>query len=255
MAKSQQWYGTFFDDARSIFSIVSTKETNEQVRFAVKLLGLRKGKSFLDCPCGIGRISIPLAQRGIRVTGVDLTKSYLDELQAEARKRKLKIPTLHADMRKIPYKNQFDAAGNLWTSFGFFEDERQNLLAIKKAYDALKPGGKFLLHVINRDWILTYFTPTDWSELPGVILFEKRQFDYAKSVIRGVWRFFRDGKITEHHVDIRMYSYHEILGMFDKVGFVDIQGFGTIKGGPIDRHSRMMWVVGTKPKSVKRRKA
>jgi len=248
MPKQKNWYETLFTDLRPFFGQISRKGTNEQVRYIIKLLGLKKRMTFLDCPCGIGRISIPLAQKGIKVTGVDLTESYLDELQRETKRRKLRIPILHADMRRIPYKNQFDTAGNLWTSFGFFEQESQNVLAIRKMYQALKPGGKFLLHVINRDWIMTNYTSRGWMEMGGVITFESRKFDYATSINRCVWRFLKDGKLTEHHVGLRMYSYHEFIAMFRKVGFVDIQGFGNTKGGPIDRNSQMMWVVGTKPK-------
>jgi len=251
MPKRLPWYETLFRDFRPFFGVMSRKKTNEQVRFIIKLLGLKKGMSFLDCPCGIGRISIPLAQKGIKVSGVDITESYLDELQRETKRRKLRIPILHADMRRITYKNQFDTAGNLWTSFGFFEKDSQNVLAVRKMYQALKPGGKFLLHVINRDWIIAHYSSSDWMEHAGVISIESRKFDYATSINRGVWRFLKDGKITEHHVDLRMYSYHELIPMFRKVGFVDIQGFGNEKGGPIDRNCMMQWVVGTKPKRRK----
>ena len=55
---------------------------------------------------------------------------------------------------------------------------------LRKIYQALKPGGKFLLHVINRDWIVTYFESHGWMEMGGVITFESRKFDYATSTNR-----------------------------------------------------------------------
>jgi hypothetical protein len=84
-----------------------------------------------------------------------------------------------------------------------------------------------------------------------VITFESRVFDYATSTNRCHWRFLKNGKISEHHVELRMFAYHEILAMFRKAGFVDLQGFGNEKGEPIDRKNMMMWVVGTKPKRRK----
>jgi SAM-dependent methyltransferase len=248
MSQVKPWFHSFFADFRPLFGIVSPRTTNEQAKYIIKKLGLKRGMKFLDCPCGVGRISIPMAQRGIKVTGVDLTKEYLTEVQHQARKLRLRIDTLHADMRKIPYRNQFDAVANLWTSFGYFEREQDNVLVVKQAFKALKPGGKFLLHVINRDFIIAHYTDTDWFEHAGVISLESRKFDFATSINRGVWRFLKDGKLSTHNVGIRMYSYHELVAMFQKIGFVDIQGSGTINNTPIDLSCRMMWVVGTKPR-------
>lgn len=250
MVRKQQWDPTFWADLRPFFAQVSEKQTNAQARFIIKLLGLKKGMTFLDCPCGIGRISLPLARHGIKVTGLDITERYLEEFQQKAERRRLKVEIHHADMRDVSFKNRFDAAGNLWTSFGYFEQDSQNFLVIKNLYQALKPGGKFILHVINRDWIIAHYSDSDWMERGGVISFESRKFDYATSINRGVWRFLRNGKLTSYEINLRMYSFHELLAMFRKAGFVDIQGFGNTEGAPIDRKNMMMWVVGTKPKRM-----
>jgi SAM-dependent methyltransferase len=189
-----------------------------------------------------------MAKKGIKVVGTDLCQEYLDELDAKAKRAGLRIQTIHADMRKIEFKNRFDAAGNLWTSFGYFESERDNLLLLKKLYRALKPGGRFCLHVINRDWIIAHYSDTDWQDLQGMLYTEKRKFDFTTSINRGVWTFYKDGKSTSHHVDIRMYSYHELIAMFKQVGFVDIEGFSSADDAPITQHTMMIWVFGVKPR-------
>jgi len=153
-----------------------------------------------------------------------------------------------ADMRRINYKNEFDAVANLWTSYGYFEKESDNLLIVKKMYRALKPGGKFMLHVINRDWIITNYSPSDWFQAGNIRVLEKRKFDYATSINHSVWHFLKDGEETSHQVKLRMYSYHELITMFKSVGFVDIQGYGSTKDEPISRDSMMMFIIGTKPK-------
>jgi 2-polyprenyl-3-methyl-5-hydroxy-6-metoxy-1,4-benzoquinol methylase len=248
MSPSNPWYAELFRHLRPYFDFISQKTTNDQVRYLHSKLRLKPGMSFLDCPCGIGRISIPMAKAGINVTGVDLNQEYLDELTVKAARAKLNIPTIRSDMRRIDFKSKFDAAGNLWTSFGYFEEDRENLLVLKKLYTALKPGGRFCLHVINRDWILSHYTNTDWQERGGVLFTESRTFDYAKSINRGVWTVREPGKTTRHEIGIRMYSYHELIAMFQRVGFVDIDGFGSTKDEPISRNTMMMWVFGTKPK-------
>jgi ubiquinone/menaquinone biosynthesis C-methylase UbiE len=245
--KESGWWHDFYTAFRPFFGLISQKETNEQVRFIIKKLDLKPGRSFLDCPCGIGRISMPMARKGIKVTGADVMRSYLDEISKKSDRRKLKINLLHSDMRRINFDSKFDAAGNLWTSFGFFEKESDNRLVVKKMYQALKPGGKFMLHVINRDWIMANFRPRDWYEAGGVKSMEERYIDYRTSVNHGLWHFIKDGEEKTIESPIRLYSLHELIAIFKSTGFVNIESYGSIKDEPVTRHSRMIYVIGTKP--------
>ena len=248
MKKDKGWWDEFFPAARPVFGFVPQKMTNAQVRFIVKKMNLKPGSKFLDCPCGIGRIALPLAKAGIKVTGVDITESYLTELSGKAKKRGFKIDLHHGDMRRIKFNSEFDAGGNLWTSFGYFEKESDNLLALKKMYKALKPGGKFLLHVINRDWIIANFSANGWCDAGKTRILEQRGFDYARSISTSTWTLIRDGQESIHDTAIRMYSYHELIAMFERIGFVDIEGYGSVKEEPISRDHRMMFIFGSRPR-------
>jgi cyclopropane fatty-acyl-phospholipid synthase-like methyltransferase len=246
--KDSGWWDDFFPEFRPFFGLASRKATNAHVRYVIEKLNLKPGKKFLDCPCGIGTVGMPMAKKGIKVTGVDITQSYLDEFETKARQRSLKVDLYREDMRRIDFNSEFDAAGNLGTSFGYFEKESDNSLTIKKIYQALKPGGKFLLHVINRDWIMAHYQSHDWQEIAGVKSISKRYFDYSTSINHGTWYFIRDGKEKVFKVSLRMYSYHELIALFKKVGFVDIEGFGSTNNEPISREHIMMYVSGIKPK-------
>lgn len=246
--KENNWWDNFFPNFRPIFSIKPAKETNAEVRFIIKKLNLKKGSTFLDCPCGIGRTAIPMAKQGIKVTGVDITTSYLAELEEKVDRYKYPIKLFHDDMRKINFENEFNAAGNLWTSFGYFEKESDNLLVLKKIYKALKPGGKFIIQLINRDWIIKNFDPDGWTQYDGFKILEKREFDYRTSIHTAVWTYIKDGVEKSYETKLRIYSYHEMVAMFEKVGFIDIEGYGNIKEDPITCDSRDMFVIGNKPK-------
>jgi len=185
---SDAWWLDFFPDFRPVFNIVDRRTTDAQVRYLIRKLKLRRAQSFLDCPCGIGRISLPLAARGIRVTGVDITQTYLNEVAEHAARRRLPIKLLRSDMREIPFRGEFDAAGNLWTSFGYFPSEADDQKVLERMHCALRPGGRFVLHVINRDWIMAHFQARDWFVAGGMRVLEERRFDYAASQIHSVWR-------------------------------------------------------------------
>ncbi len=248
MKKDSGWWDEFFPAIRPLFSRIPQKQSNAESRFIIKKLGLRPGRRFLDCPCGIGRISIPLAKAGVRVTGVDITKSYLDELAARAKRMKLKIEIEHGDMRRINYDRKFHAAGNLWTSFGYFKKESDNLLVLKKMFKALRPGGRFMLHLINRDWIIANFNPSDWCTAGDIKILESRVFDYKTSVSDGTWTLIKNGEEKTFDVAIRVYSCHELLAMFESVGFVDLEACSTINEDPVSRDKRMMYIIGTRTK-------
>jgi ubiquinone/menaquinone biosynthesis C-methylase UbiE len=246
-AKGSAWWQNF-DDFRPLFDTLDPRDNRDQARYVVKKLNLKRGSRFLDCPCGIGRIALPMAKRGIRVTGVDITTSYLEELKRKAEHLKLKIELHHLDMRRIDFKNQFDAAGNLGSSLGYSDKESDDLIVIRRIYRALKPGGKFMLNLTNRDWILTNFTSRDWCQAGNVKILQERNFDYRTSKIIANWHFLRDGVESSYQVIVRTYAYHELVRILEMTGFVDIQGFGTTKDDPISRDHRMMFIIGTKPK-------
>ncbi len=108
---------------------------------------------------------------------------------------------------------------------------------------------KLKQHLINRDWIMANYASREWLECKGTRVLLKNGFDYEKSISRGDWHIIKDGHETVHSTDIRMYSLHELINMFSRVGFTDIEAFGTTTDEPVDRSQRMMFIFGTRPKA------
>lgn len=248
MKKEKEWWRDFFEkDFRPFLNILSPRDTVFQVRYIIRKLGLKPGNRVLDCPCGFGRVSIPLAQSRLWVTAVDITRSYLEELQEIASKKKVNVETVLEDMRKMKFQNRIDAALNLGTSLGFFEDEKDNLMVLRRLYQALKPGGRIMLHLINRDWLIANFESRGWVKAGNSISIESREFDYANSRNRVEWCFLKNGSAHTYNISLRVYSYHELISILTQIGFVDISGTGSIKDEPIDRSRRWLWITGRKP--------
>lgn len=248
MKHRSDWWHEFFPSFRPVFERIPAKATNAIVRHLIKKLKLKPGMKFLDCPCGIGRIALPLARKGINITGVDFMQSYLEEFEKRAKRRKLKIRTVKADMRRINFKDEFHAAANIWTSFGYFDKVSDNMLVLKKMYKALKPGGRFLMLLLNRDYVVSNFMAKDWFTAGKTRVFTETEFDYRTSKMNGVWHFVEDGIEKKHEMTIRLYSYHELANMLESADFIDIEGYGSIKDESISKDSNGMLIMGAKPR-------
>jgi len=140
------WYERFFDGlyGRVLSSQFERAKSLEQARVIKRLLRVRRGQKVLDVPCGQGRITLPLARAGLAMTGVDLTRAYLTKAARLARRARLRVRFLQADMRAIAFENEFDAAFNWFGSFGYFSDA-DNRAFCRRVMAALKPGGRFLV--------------------------------------------------------------------------------------------------------------
>ena len=110
----------------------------------------------LDVPCGQGRLTIPLAEMGLTMTGVDQSALYLRRARRAARARGVDVRFARGDMRALDVEQQFDAVFNWFGSFGYFSDD-DNARVLRCILAALKQRGRFLLEGLNKSWLLANF--------------------------------------------------------------------------------------------------
>jgi SAM-dependent methyltransferase len=131
-------------------------------------------------------------------------------------------------MREMAYENQFDAAYCVLTSFGYF-DEETNLRVASSICRALKPGGRFLVDIINRDYIVSDLPSRVWWEGDGCVVLEEVDFDFHTSRVmirRSI--VFGDGRQVEHEISIRAYSLHELARILRRAGFQVLEVSGSL---------------------------
>src|SRR5204862_6427305 len=157
-------------------------QTLREVEFISDALRVGPGAEILDIACGYGRHAIELVQRGYNVTGLDLSLPLLIRAADEAQKRALSVNFVHADMRGMAFEREFDGAYCMLTSFGYF-DEESNAKVAEGIARALKPGGRFLLDVVNRDYIVGDLPARIWWEGDGCVVLEEVEFNFNTSRI------------------------------------------------------------------------
>src|SRR5579863_5613168 len=245
------WYVSFFgDDYLGIYRHTFTAERAErEVAFAAQKLGLTGGARVLDLCCGPGRHSALLAQRGYRVTGLDLSQPYLDLARRAAADHQTAIETVLADMREIPFDNHFDAVINMYSSFGYLESEIEDLKVLESISRSLRRGGRLLLDMLNREWAVTNYIQNDWhAETDGTLYVEHRALDLASSRMRV--RFVivapNGGRHDSIGHDIRLYTLTEMIRLLERVGFIGIEVFGGFDGERYGIETRRMVLCARK---------
>ncbi len=114
-------------------------------------LGIAKGAKVLDVACGKGRHAKTLHKLGFSVTGIDLSPNSINEA------RQCAPDDLHFDvwdMRKVYRPSNFDYVFNIFSSFGYFEKEEEDLEAVKAFAGNLKPNGTLVFDYVNTEWLV-----------------------------------------------------------------------------------------------------
>lgn len=218
--RRRQWWETLFSDEYLRTVVRPTAEqVARQVDFIQASLGVTKGTAVLDVGCGLGQQALEFARRGCLVVALDLALPMITRAAEDAQQEGLRINFLHKDIRDIGFEGTFDAVICVGTTFGFFDDEQNREVLVRLA-NALKPGGRLLLEVINRDHVLGGQPNLQWFEGEGCVVMEETDFNYYSSrlvVKRTMMR--EDGRQTESEYSIRLYALHELGQMMQQAGF------------------------------------
>lgn len=157
MRQEKEWFENWFDTP--FYHILYDYRNDEEAKgFMTNLithLQLNNGEKILDLPCGKGRHSLFLNSLGYDVTGADLSVNSITHA-SQFEKPGLSFQT--HDMRD-PLKGTYDAIFNLFTSFGYFNQESTNITVMENFRNALKEGGHLVIDFLNLDKVKQELIP------------------------------------------------------------------------------------------------
>lgn len=207
-----------------------------------------QGNAALDLACGPGRCSIVLAKRGFKVTGVDRTSFLLEKAKDRSESDRLKIEWVLKDMRDFSRPGAFDIALSMFTSFGYFEDPREDVAVLENVFASLRPGGSFLVELNGKEVLARRYLPSSVDELPdGSVLIERRRIQDDWSRIHTDWFIMKDGKSETFGFQLTLYSGQELRDRLEQVGFMDVKLYGNMDGGPYNVDAVRLIAVARKP--------
>jgi len=245
-----EWFDGFFDGiyANVLANTFDERRTARHVRIVKRLLKLRRGQSALDVPCGMGRLTIPLARMGLDMTGVDLTPLYIRRARRAAKKEGLPVRFIQSDMRAIDFDGEFHGALNWFGSFGYFSDA-ENLAFARQVFRALRPGGRFLIDGINKSWILSHFRPRS-DEMRGRVRVQtESKWNARKGRVVSTWTLTKGAKTERLRVDMWIFNGADIRRLLRAAGFREIELYGYEPLGRLSRHTRRIIAVGRRPRT------
>ena len=174
-----------------------TSELMEFIKLPVK-------SKILDLACGKGRHSIYLNKMGYHVTGVDISTKNIKKAN-EHKNENLKFK-IH-DMRK-PLGQKFDLVVNLFTSFGYFDDFKDNLRTLDSIKSSLKKNGLAVIDFLNIKYLKNNLIHKNTEEIDGI------KFHLNRSIKNG----FLTKKISFKH-ELNEYNFEEKVRSLDLYDF------------------------------------
>ncbi|SEM22157.1 Methyltransferase domain-containing protein [Chitinophaga rupis] len=173
MEAAKQWFKDWFNSPY-YHVLYSNRDEKEAAMFIDKLLAYLQPPAdalMLDVACGRGRHAKYLADKGFTVTGIDLS---IDSINAAKKLENDHLSFFQHDMR-LPFRiNYFDVVFNFFTSFGYFDTQRDNDNALRTFKNALKHGGRLVLDYLNSPYVAAHLVPSEVKELEGVVFDIKR---------------------------------------------------------------------------------
>ena len=270
MTVPSNWYENFFHGIPLDLwrKAISPEQTKAETDFLVDALQCHPGAHLLDVPCGNGRLSLWLARRGYRVTGVDISKEFIAEARALIATRATDpsadadgtdkarsianageshsiapVEFILSDMRTIKGESIYDGAYCFGNSFGFLEyaDMDKFLSGVARS---LKPGGRFVIETgMAAESVLAKFEAETSHQIEDIKLTIKEQYLAEESCIDSEYIFERNGKVESRKAKHWIYTVAEIRRMLKHAGLVVKEIFGSLDRKPYELGSTELFVV------------
>ena len=218
-----EWFASWFDT--SYYHILyKNRDDNEAQDFMDELLRFLNPSAtdkIMDLACGKGRHAIYLNEKGYRVTGVDLSPESISHA-SQFENDRLNFD-VH-DMRKVYQKDSFEYLFNLFTSFGYFENESENIDAIKSFAATLKPGGTLVIDFMNADKVVKNLVAHEIKTVDHIEFHISRRVENG-FIVKDI-RFEDEGKAFHFTEKVKAISQSDFIGYLQHAGLTLVKTAG-----------------------------
>lgn len=211
----KEWFAEWFDSPyyHTLYKNRDDNEAQKTLDNLLHALDLPASARILDLACGKGRHSRYLASKGFDLTGLDISDSSITFARQFENEH---LAFYQHDMR-LPFRiNYFDAVMNMFTSFGYFETDRDHLLALKNVQRGMKPGGLLLLDYFNSQWVREHIVRAEVKTVDNI------EFHMKKSIRGGhvfkTVEFVAGERLFHFRERVRLFTLAEFQSLFSAAG-------------------------------------
>ncbi|MEP3836133.1 MAG: methyltransferase domain-containing protein [Algibacter sp.] len=219
------WFSSWFDTPYYHILYKERDDTEAQafMETLTDYLNIPEGGTILDLACGKGRHALYLNKIGYDVTGVDLSENSINfAKQFENHRLKFDVHNMCK-----PYHKQFDAVFNLFTSFGYFEDDADNLKTIKAIKAELNEFGFGVIDFMNSEFVIDNLVPEEIKTVDGID-FHLKRFVEDGYIIKDI-TFTANDKLYNFQERVRGFTLAEFEVLFEQAGVYLLEVFGDYK--------------------------
>ena len=221
-------------------------ESEEELKDLLNLIEF-KGLYILDLCCGPGRHSVELAKMGFNVTGVDKSSFLLSKAKQFSKSAGVEINFVEEDMRSFSQPDSFDLVVNLFTSFGYFDDQKDDITVLQNIYDSLKMDGQLVIESMSKEILSKVFQDTTSALLDdGTLVVQKHKVFNDWEMVSNDWYILKDNTYKKYSFTHRLYSAVELKQIIESVGFKSIRFYGNLKGAEYDNRAQRLVLAANK---------
>jgi len=227
----RKWFQYWFNSP--YYHILYSQRNDEEAEFLIdNLTAFLKPplhSRILDIACGRGRHAVYLNKKGFDVTGIDLSEQSIRYAKQFEQKH---LHFFVHDMRRLGYINYYDIAMNLFTSFGYFETEKEHVNALKSFRKSIKDDGKLVIDYFNTQKILKNLTQRETKTVEGID-FDIHKFVSEGKIIKHI-NFEHKSKHFAFEERVQAFTLADFERMFEKSGLTISATFGSYNLDPYD---------------------
>ncbi|MGQ2984772.1 class I SAM-dependent DNA methyltransferase [Flavobacterium sp.] len=223
--EKKKWFASWFDTP--YYHILYKDRDYEEAQLFMdnltNYLNLPEDAKILDLACGKGRHSVYLNKLGYDVTGADLSENSITEASKDSND---KLHFMVHDMRE-PFDQKFDAIFNLFTSFGYFEDDSDNVKTLKAMCASLNEYGFGVIDFMNANYVINNLVPEEVKTVDGIDFHIKR---YVKDghIVKEI-DFEACGEQLHFTERVQALTLEDFEKMMDEAGIYLLDIFGDYK--------------------------
>ncbi|MFA6597394.1 MAG: class I SAM-dependent methyltransferase [Ignavibacteriaceae bacterium] len=242
------WFEEWFESEEylTVYKHRNDEEAETLISFLLKKVALASGAKVLDLGCGAGRHALVLASLGFDVTGVDQSAKLLSVAEEDAKKNGLHATFIKADIRNVPFPETFDLILNVFTSFGYFDDDADNFAIFTNIEKLLSRDGVFIFDFLNAEYVKKNLIPFSSDVIDGMTIEQSRKIT-GKNVVKEIV-LLKNGKKNNFRESVRLYSKTDLLTALDRNNLSVEMIFGSYSGEPFDEKSSSRLILLCKKK-------